>query len=83
MGPNVCPSSCPSLSLQEPTEKQRAALLPPSESHMRLVALTLAYGPEIFERFLTLDTTTLLRLLHYPSLPPWSQLNSQEESRRS
>ena len=83
LGPNVYPPSCPSSSLQGPAEKYHAALFLLSEPLIRLIALTLPSVPDIFERFLAPDPAAPLRLLHYPPMPPRSQLDGQEECGRS
>ena len=55
MGPNVYPPTLAPHSLQEPAETYHKTMLALSERLMRLIALTLPYGPDIFDDFLGPD----------------------------
>ena len=72
MGPNVWPSEAQlaSSSFMQPCMKYYDALLDLTQRILELVALTLPYGPDIFNKFVADRPVAPLRLLHYPPAKP-------------
>ena len=66
MGPNVWPSSLESSAFQGPCEEYYATIFDLSLKVISLIAHTLPYGSDVFEKFVANDPAAPLRLLHYP-----------------
>ena len=81
MGPNVWPNAS-ILSGEEfrrPVEAYFHAIHGLSLSILKLVAATLPYGPDVFKDVTVGHTVAVLRMLHYPPMPPTQSLEGRKQ----
>ncbi len=81
MGPNVWPdaTALPEESFRQPVEAYFDAIHDLSLVMLKLVASTLPYGTDVFKDFTVGHTVSVLRLLHYPPMPPKDSLAGKKQ----
>ncbi|KAI0009450.1 putative 2OG-Fe(II) oxygenase family oxidoreductase [Xylariaceae sp. FL0662B] len=81
MGPNVWPEPrlLPRSEFRDPLEAYFQAVHALALKVLEIIERTLPYGPSFFKDFTAGHTVSVLRVLHYPPVPPLPPQNSPSE----